>query len=715
MFLNLFMLAGLGAVVVPLVLHLLARSRSRDVRWGAMMFLNSADTSAASSRLKQWMLLGLRMGMIVLFALALARPVMRERFAPIAPESRSTAVIVLDCSMSMHTQEAGRSRFDRAKDAALQILSNFGPGDEVALVLLGEEIDTRQPSPNLQMIARDISELSVTAGRADVAGGLKAARQMLQNPGLSNRELYLLCDRQAVGWRDAADLADFRQWIGDARHPTQFFVIPVGGESPEYLTVDSIELQEGVAVKGQPAEVVVSVRNHAPTVRGGIELELSMMRPGDGNRPASDRGRRISSTPLTLPADGTVTVRVPVTFDLVGSHVLTATIRSATPLPTSRFDRAIEVLKPIEVLIVSGDEASTPIGRESFFLRLALAPFRTAAGQNGDPAVATVLPADQISAAKLDDFAVIILANVPQLSAEQARVIEQRIYEGAGLILAPGNLTRVDNFNAILHRGGAGLSPASLDWPTVTEGGRATSILGVELNHPIFRFRRGADPLPAAVVGRYFPVMLNEAESRVLGSYASGAPFLIEADRGRGHVLLITTPLDADWSTLPLTPFYLPFVQSMVRYVGRPPTVWRNLECGESIIATFEQAPDDLQLYRYDQRLPLSSRSAQLRYDALRPGIYRLSAKLGGHGIVQHFVVRPPREELDLTSLSSQQWQDYAGQLGFELLQAGERPLADLLARQRRGRELWLPLLCAVALLGLIELWLARRWTREVA
>ena len=43
MFLAPLMLVGIGAAVVPFVLHLLSRARYKDVEWGAMMFPSGAD------------------------------------------------------------------------------------------------------------------------------------------------------------------------------------------------------------------------------------------------------------------------------------------------------------------------------------------------------------------------------------------------------------------------------------------------------------------------------------------------------------------------------------------------------------------------------------------------------------------------------------------------------------------------------------------------
>src|SRR5439155_14840110 len=112
-FLNPLMLAGLTAMLVPLVLHLLNRSRYRNVEWAAMMFLEGLDARQhRSTRLKQWVLLGVRMIIPGLIALALARPVLHGHGVPPAQPGRTAAVILLDRSASMSLNDNGRVRLD---------------------------------------------------------------------------------------------------------------------------------------------------------------------------------------------------------------------------------------------------------------------------------------------------------------------------------------------------------------------------------------------------------------------------------------------------------------------------------------------------------------------------------------------------------------------------------------------------------------------------
>jgi hypothetical protein len=718
MFLNPTMLAGVGGASLPLVLHLLARARYRNVEWGAMMFLESRDPrSGAIARLKEWILLLTRMGLVGLIAIALARPVIARKWG--GQEGRVTAVIVLDRSYSMGFEEAGRSRFARAREAVLQILAALKKGDEVALITLGDGVQVKEPTANLQTVARDVAEMDVSSGGGEMSRALEEARRILDQPARLNRELYIVTDRQAVTWRSLESGGGFSQWVNDEQHRTHFYVIPVGGEDSDNVSIESVELVEPVAVRNQSAEVEVKVRNYGSSPRAGMELTLSVIRPSDPPLKAGDGGRRLNKEPLvvTVGPRSSTTMRVPVTFHETGSHVLSAQIIAPGLEADNRCQTAIDVTDPIETLIVSGDEQADEVRKESFFLRVALAPYWSRRGgdprKSGDLAIVHVRNASEMAGINFRDYQVIVLANVPQMSAETARALEQRIYEGGGLIIAPGNFTRVDNFNSLLYRDGLGLSPAKLDAAAPGDGSRATGLLGLELGHPIFRFRRGSDPLPGAVIGRYFPAVPRQGDSRVLASYASGEPFLIEGPRGRGRVLLVTSPLDGDWNTLPLYPFYLPFVQSMVRYACGVSAGSRNLLPGDVIALSFDEPMQQIEAWRNEEKLAVGEDRSQVRLtDTQQPGVYRIEAK-GRSGKVVHIVVQSPRGESDLTPLSGDQWQKLEQNLGFRRVDMDRQNLGPLLVAERRGRELWLELVVIALVLGVAEMALARIWTMD--
>ena len=715
MFLNLAMLAGIGAAVIPLVIHLLARARHREVEWGAMMFLEGAAAPQShAARLKQWFLLGLRMVMVGVLAGALARPILRSGQGGGAGDAPASVVIVLDQSFSMGCEEAGRTRFDKAREAVLQILAGLRKGDEVALVLAGERVESRDPTSNLQTVAREVAEIQVSGGAADFADAIIEAQRLLARMAKPNREIYIVCDRQAGSWQRLLAEPQHARWLNDPRTPARCSIVPVGGEEGDNVAVMSLDLAESVAVRNHPAEVEIGLRNFGTSPRVGMDLALSVTNPWGAVK-------QIKTLPVTIPGGGQTAIRIPVTFEQGGSHVVAAHINAPGLEADNRLESAIDVIEPVEVLIASGSEVGTEIRRESFFLRLALAPFKSGQKRGADPAVVTIKSVEEWPAADLGKYHVIILANLPQITADQARALEQRVYEGAGLIIAPGNLVRVDNFNAMLYRDGQGLSPARLDAPVSADGSEATGLLGMELTHPIFRFRRGTDPLPGAVIGRYFPVNPRPADARVLGTYSSGRPFLIEGPRGRARVLLVTTPLDADWNMMPLYPFYLPFVQSMVRYAAAPALPPRNLLPGQALLASFEAAVEEVRLERGGERLrdiAITGGGTQVRFeDTTRPGVYRLSARLqmpGNPTRILHYTVAAPREESDLSPLLPEQWNQLRA-MSFGMMNPAQEAISRSVASQRSGSELWLPLLLAAIGLGLCEQFLARWWGREAA
>ena len=73
-FLQPLMLLGLAGIALPVLVHLLTRRRYDVLQWGAMQFLELGRTTRRWLRLEQLLLLLLRIGLIVVLVLAMARP-----------------------------------------------------------------------------------------------------------------------------------------------------------------------------------------------------------------------------------------------------------------------------------------------------------------------------------------------------------------------------------------------------------------------------------------------------------------------------------------------------------------------------------------------------------------------------------------------------------------------------------------------------------------
>ncbi len=709
MFLNPLMLAGIGGAAVPLVLHLLNRARYRTVDWGGMMFLGGqSPRQQRRSRMRQLPLLIVRMALVATLAVALARPIVHGPWA-LSDTARTTAVIVFDRSASMGYDENGQSRLDLARQAAMHILTSLRGGDQVALLLTGAPGDppTAQPTADLQAIAARLVDLKPSFGQADLATSLQHAAQILDRHPHDNHELFVITDRQALNWAGIDDTfaAGWTSRRVDGRITRRFVVIPVGTDSADNLAIEAITPQISPAVVGLPTEIEIRIRNHGPTARAAVPLTLT-------------HGQRtLLETSFDIPPQSTHTLKADVHFDRPGEQVLTATLHADGLVADNTLDAVVVVLPKMRVLLVSGDQREGAFRSEGDFFRLALAPFAAAGYKGADLADVETIPPEQLAKTTLSEFDAVVLANVPHLPPAEARAVEQYVYGGGGLLIAPGNLTRIDLYNQYLHRDGSGILPARLHPATAIDGARATGVLGLDLDHPILRFLRGSgDPVPTATIGRYFPAAVHSTRARVLGSYVSGDPFLIESRTGRGRVLLLTTPIDADWSTLPLTSFYLPFAQSLVRYLAGGAIPEHNLRLGQELIMTIDAPLDErtvsLELpdgSRTRPQISLLGRSTEIRSSTTLPGRYHLRYRQeGASGKLQTFVVSSPPEESDLSPLDELRWAALARELGFEIIDPIRQPASATLADARQRRELWPILLGIVLLLGMVEMVLTR-------
>ena len=115
-FLNPIMLAGLSAIAIPIIIHLLNRRKFQKVVWAAMRFLQlSIEKNQRRMEIEDMILLVLRCLLVAMIALALARPTVREAVGAFLNGGKSVGVLLLDTLFTA----AGRGR-------ATSFLQSFG-------------------------------------------------------------------------------------------------------------------------------------------------------------------------------------------------------------------------------------------------------------------------------------------------------------------------------------------------------------------------------------------------------------------------------------------------------------------------------------------------------------------------------------------------------------------------------------------------------------
>src|SRR5439155_2601626 len=136
------MLAGLAAIIVPPLIHLLTRRKFDVAPWGAMQFLEVGQRTRRKLIWEELLLMAVRMGVIAALVLALAAPAETNgwlaRFRT-RPERDLALVIDRSGSMGVGLANGDMQNWTNA------LLEELGPGDRVAIILAGQSANLVLP------------------------------------------------------------------------------------------------------------------------------------------------------------------------------------------------------------------------------------------------------------------------------------------------------------------------------------------------------------------------------------------------------------------------------------------------------------------------------------------------------------------------------------------------------------------------------------------
>jgi len=741
---------GLILASAPIIIHLLNRRRFKVVEWAAMEFLlASSRKNNRRIRIEQLILLALRVFLIMLLVLIIARPVVRRRALASLAERRRFALLVFDTSMSMGYRDGSLTAYDRGLAFAEELMGSLREGDTWALVAAvghGKAI-VQEPSFDLDAaraaVARD--RLPLSDAGSSLPRALEAAEEILTRAPEGARDVYVVTDLQRASWlgpggtmaQEDAERAKRLASLG------RFVVVDVGPESPTNLAVTSLATEGALVVAGGETVLRAEIANFGPDTASGVGVHFLV----DGFRQQKTPARAI-------PPGGTAPIEFRHTFRSPGIH--TASIElDADSLPRDdRRSLALDVRESVNVLLVDGEPGTEAFSGETDYLRRSLRPGDAAGLSLFQPEVVTV---EGLSGADLPRYDAVVLANVERLSDPAAATLESYVRRGGALLVFLGE--RVDRafYNRVLYRDGRGLLPCSLGNPVGDANDRKQAVhisddLGthpflrlfreqkiIRLGSPFFfRYCRlegivGGASLPraGAVGGASLP-----RDARVVCRFDGGAPAIVDGALDKGRVVVFASTADDAWNDMPAWPAYLTLMQEVLTQVARDPGSSRTLTVGEPLVCYVSPAQfgKPVSLLRPGESKPLSLQPtttgglmAIVYPDTDRAGIYELTFSSdmaqpppAVKDVAQppsavaprqdFFAVNTPARESDVRRLTEAELRKLLPGFEFDYQRGGVRRSAP--ADAAESGELWRTLAYLLLGLLLLESILAQRFGR---
>lgn len=215
----LFLLLGLAAGV-PLLLHLLRRRVGNRIDFPALRYLQRAEQeNRRTMRLRNLLLMLLRVATVLLLSLAAAGPVGRLIGTGHAP---AAVAIVIDNTMSSGVVVDGRSMLERFKTVAIDFMGSIDPTDNVWLVAADGGVAGGTPA-----VIRDaIAALAPTSADADLPAATARAIGLARAASKSTRAAIVFTDGQRTSWPSGVSADGVRTifWYPEPANPVNHSV-----------------------------------------------------------------------------------------------------------------------------------------------------------------------------------------------------------------------------------------------------------------------------------------------------------------------------------------------------------------------------------------------------------------------------------------------------------------------------------------------------------
>jgi hypothetical protein len=725
-FLNPAMLFGLLAISLPVAIHLLSKPRLRRIKWAATRFLlASVQKNRRRVQMEDLILLILRALLVALLVFTFARPAFLTDAASPVGGLAAPAVIILDNSASMGQSDGTQTRFDQAKSMASDLLSSLAPGSSSAFYLESDHVKAVIPKPteDFATLRRSIALAPLSDSGSDLYPGIKAAVDLLKNLPGTHRKIFVLTDSQVPAWRELGKIRDLEEQNKDI---TMQFLI-VGDHGEDNIAVSNIQLAGSVASVNQPLRCAITVSNwsHAPIQNFPVKLAADDNPPEDeGTIDRIDPG---SAKIITLVAR----------FRDPGYHSLTASIPGDRLPSDNQRSTGLLVLDQIGTLVVEGTTNPDPTERDGFFLSHALVPVSPDQAAQYYVKVTTA-GTSELESSTLNQYELVFLSNVAQLTPRGAQNLSQYVNQGGALVIFPGPTTDINYYNndptfspLLPAKLGAAQGPpsdqSSLGWQSKN------------YEHPLTTLWNQPDSgnLGGVRVTRYFPLTLNGAPKVPSGAtgnfpppaivvkYADGEPAVTEQTVGKGKVILFSSTATTDWTTLPIHPSFVALLIRIISYTTNGLGGTLNISPGQpfAIPVDSDYAGKEVSVLRPGEKkrrivgeIEAGHETAYLRYaDTDQAGPYQLF--VGDDPKPKAvFAVQGDPEESNLAQIGKADIQplldDADSKSKAEQVEATQ---ADSTTAHHRvpGQELWFPLALASLVVALLEMALAHRFSQS--
>jgi len=537
-FLNSIFLAGLAAIVIPLLIHFLSRRRIKIVDFSSLRFLMVMQKSKLRwLKILELLLLIIRMLILALIALAFARPALTGKHA--ASHAPASAVILIDDSPSTERLSPGGAVFDDIKRGVGEIIDMLKAEDDITLITLSGQPVINGPYSDFQRAREVLNSFQPQPSPPNFREGLRKASDMLAESHNLNREIYVFSDFQPGRWWDTS----FETVINP---DYRYFALKFAVDKSENVGIEKIEFPPQLLAPGEEFEIDASIKNYDDKAVQSRLLELFI------------DGAKRAQTSVDLKPSAIANARFTITPDQPGYHNGYFELEDDDFSPDNRFYFNFDIPRKISVLGV----AETPEAIRILYNIIG----RTQTGYIDFSGVNV----SGFSRQNLSDYDVIILNDISALSPVYFNSLIDFIGSGGGLFIIFGGNSNVESYKSFLEDKAGLITGGKVTASIESNPDAYFNLSDFDLTHPIFKVYSPQNPeaseIPTLKLGVYYPVSGGLPLARI------GSAKTVLAQSAKARLIVMGFGLDLPASDISLHSFIVPYIIRTVEFLASAPS-----------------------------------------------------------------------------------------------------------------------------------------------
>lgn len=578
------LLGGLVLAALPVVLHFLIRQKPRTLAFPAFRFLmQQRRTNTRKLRLKHLLLMLLRVALLVLLCLALARPrMLHEQLGLLDRERPVTLMLVFDTSPSMEYKHSDMTRLELAKKRGLELLDQL-PDDSRILM-----IDSAEPDPtvrddwhkSLDKARQQINRLTIRPSPAPVTKAIESALGRMdewdrqgEDP-VGQRYPRFLCvfsDRTQGCWDHNHAMkihARMQRLQKDADVKLNMLFFDVGIDEPADLAITQLALPERQGQMRQSFAAGEKIPLRVTLKATGKGVESSMIcQVGKQQMPQAFNLQADEMQTLTFEIDSAAWQLGP------GLHQAEVKLETADALPfNNRRHATFEIRDKTKILVLVDNVKKT----NTFAAALKALLYDV-----------DVQPAQEKTDLDRGDYAAVFLDGLAAPTDSLWQMLTTYVQQGGGVGIIPaGDELKPGAYNS---EAAQKIMPGIIGAKVQSNAGLGSSwLIPEDAGHPFLVPYQAWLDQGTTDISRYQHAYfywdieaIKKKDARVIVRYddEKTRPAVLErlAENSTGKVLLLTTPMEGqkpqDWNNYreSLSWFYVAVTQLCARHLCKEP------------------------------------------------------------------------------------------------------------------------------------------------